>query len=214
MSTTPNIQKGLYFTVEGGEGCGKSTAIAAIKTAIGECLTMREPGSTPLAEKVRHVLQVVDGCPMNSLSEFALFWAARFSTIHEIVVPELDKGRTVISDRCAASTWAYQIRGRQLSELAEPFWAFWKILPRTPDLYVFLDLEPEEGLRRIFTTRLDEISRIDSESIDFHRRVREGYVEFFSLMPPEKVVRIDASQSREAVSEAVADAIRGFSAPT
>jgi dTMP kinase len=213
MIATPT-KSGLYVAVEGGEGCGKSTAIAAIRGAIGDCVTTREPGSTPLAEKVRSVLQVIDDCPMNPLSEFSLFWAARFSTVRETVVPELERGVSVVSDRCAASTWAYQIRGRQLPELAEPFWSFWKILPRTPDLYIFLDLDPEEGLRRIFAGRQDEVSRIDLESLDFHRRVREGYKEFFSRMPPDRVIQIDASQPREAVSEAVASAIRGFGAPT
>lgn len=212
MDSTTEKLSGFYAAVEGGEGCGKSTAIAAIKDVIGECVVTREPGGTALSEDVRHILQA-DGRHINPRSEFALFWASRFSTIEEVVVANLAANRSVISDRCAASTWAYQVRARELPELADPFWSLWKILPRTPDLYVFLDLDPEEGLRRIFTKRLDEISRIDRESLAFHRRVREGYREFFSAMPPEKVVTIDAARPKEEVAQMVADAIRQFRAP-
>lgn len=213
MDPTNENQSGLYVAVEGGEGSGKSTAIAAAKDVIGECVVTREPGGTSLSEDVRHILQA-DGRHINPRSEFALFWASRFAAIEEVVVANLAAGRSVISDRCAASTWAYQVRARELPELVEPFWSLWNILPRTPDLYVFLDLDPEEGLRRIFTNRLDEVSRIDRESLPFHRRVREGYREFFSAMPPEKVVTIDASRPKDEVAQMVADVIRRFRAPT
>ncbi len=215
MSTTSNTQKGIYVAVEGGEGCGKSTVIAALKALLGDCIVTREPGGTRLAEKVRHILQHDDGCPMPSRSEFALFWAARFSTMEEVVVPQLEAGNAVISDRCAASTWAYQIHGRQMAELSEVFWASWKILPCVPDLYVYLELDPAEGLRRIFLNRIEEISRIDREALAFHQRVQVGYQDFFAKVPTGQVVRIDASQSREAVAEAAVAAVHGFQrAPT
>lgn len=215
MINSPDKTQGCYIAFEGGEGCGKSTAIQAVRGLLGECLVTREPGGTRLAEKVRHVLQVDDGCTISPHSEFALFWAARFSVTEELIVPQLKAGKVVLSDRCAASTWAYQIHGRQMPELGDLFWASWNLLPRTPDMYLYLDLDPQEGLRRIYSGRLDEISRIDREELPFHQRVRAGYEDFFARVPRGKVVRIDASQSREAVAEAAIAAVREFRrAPT
>lgn len=210
MDTKNETPLGLYIAVEGIDGSGKSTVLKALKDEL-EAEVTREPGGPPLAEEIRLVLQQKRETNMHVFSEFALFWAARFSTLREAVMPRIEAGKHIVSDRCEASTWAYQIRGREHPALEEPFWALRKLLWRLPDAYFYLDVSVEEAHRRIFSNRPAlEIDRFDLEEAPFMRRVREGYEEFFRVAPGALMFRLDASKPPDEVAAEAVEALRRF----
>ncbi|HEY4507832.1 MAG TPA: dTMP kinase [Candidatus Paceibacterota bacterium] len=203
-------QKGLYVAIEGIDGCGKSTVAPVAAEELKAYLT-REPGDSPLAAAVREVLLRDEGVT-DPMAEFSLFWGARFALVSSRIVPQLDAGRHVVSDRADASTYAYQLCGRQLGEMVpsayEAFWAMRRCLPKRPDLYVYLDLPPELAAeRRAKANRQHETNHFDRESQAFFQCLRAGYEKFFANVP-EKLVRIDATAPIPEVAAAIVAAVR------
>ena len=191
------MARGLFITFEGGEGTGKTTQIARLaerlRAAGREVVVTREPGGTPLAEAIRALLldpaQTPDG-----LVELLLLEAARHDHVERVVVPALARGTVVISDRFADSSTVYQgmVRGlgveqvERLNALATG--------GVEPDRTVVLDLEPEAGVGRALRRNADDggASRLDDEPLDFHRRVREGFLEL-ARRHPERIRLVAAA---------------------
>lgn len=195
--------RGIFIAFEGTEGCGKSTQIerlAAHLASLGRAaLVTREPGGTPLGEILRRVLLDPTGAGIDGWSELFLLEAARHAHVEQVIRPALERGLIVISDRFADSSVAYQGGGRGL-DVAQVEW-----LNRIataglmPDLTVLLDIEVEEGLRRI--ARRDATrDRMEREQIEFHRRVRDAYrhlalrrgsayIQIDGALPPDKIER-------------------------
>ena len=192
---------GIFVVFEGVDGSGKSTQSKALEQRIasagGAVALVHEPGGTPIAERIRQLLK--GGHEVDPLVELLLFSAARASLVPSVVRPALERGSTVVCDRYIYSTLAYQGYGRgmelatvrELNDLATG--------GLVPDLVVLLDLPPEHGLQRIAERPLD---RIEREANEFHRRVREGYLDLASSDAQRWLV-LDATLPADDLSEAV-----------
>jgi len=194
------------IVIEGGEGSGKSSVIQALSREFaGYPITyIREPGGTDLGEEVRNIL-------MNRImvvpAEFFLFLSAGAQLAEEVTKPALEKGMDVICDRGRASTYAYQIVAQGRSDLSESFWGAHVLFP-IPDLYIYLVVPPEVGLRRKARSG-QTLNRFDEDTLEFHRRVSTGYDEYFASIESSgsRVVRIDASVPEGEVHDAVIDVV-------
>ncbi|CAM3957633.1 dTMP kinase [Cohnella lubricantis] len=198
------MPRGMFITIEGGEGSGKTTLIASLteklKQAGREAMITREPGGIPIAEAIRSVLLSRENTAMDARTEALLYAAARRQHLAEKVIPALERGTTVICDRFVDSSLAYQgyARGLGIEEVAEinrfatDGWE--------PDLTLYLDMDPEAGLARISANGSREVNRLDVESLAFHRRVREGY-QLVAARSPERIVTIDAMHPADAVAK-------------
>lgn len=188
---------GRFITIEGIDGAGKSSHIDALTTwfrARGrEVLSTREPGGTPLAERLRALFL---GEPMDALCEALLVFAARRDHLHRLIVPALQRGCVVICDRFTDATFAYQGAGRgfDLHVLAQL--ETWVQDGLQPDLTLWLDLAPElAASRRAAARDADRFERLD---LEFFQRVRDGYAQRAAAHAG-RIVRIDATQDVGAV---------------
>ena len=200
----------MFITLEGPEGSGKTTAVeAAVKKLeeMGyEIVRTREPGGTPIAEQIRNVILDKDNVKMDGRTEALLYAASRRQHLVEKVWPALKEGKIVICDRYLDSSLAYQGYARELGPdnvlninlfATENTW---------PDLTLLFDIKPELGLARINANSNREVNRLDLEELDFHNKVRNGFLDL-ARKYPERYVIIDASQSREDVAKATMEAI-------
>lgn len=202
------MRVGVFVTFEGPEGAGKTSVLKEIgerlaSTNVNYMLT-REPGGIAIAEKIREVILHPAHNIMDEHTEALLFAAARAQHFFEKVEPALKEGKLVLCDRFIDSSLAYQghARGLGVDEvLAINEFAIGK---RMPDVTILFDLLPEVGLARIQANRADEVNRLDQESLAFHERVREGYLQAVERYP-KRIRVIDASEPLEAVVEAVWD---------
>lgn len=194
-----------FIVLEGGEGSGKSSLLIALKEALGDVIvTTREPGGSPYAEVIRTATlknPLAKTAPAETT--LCLMFAARFDNTQNLIVPALNEGKSVISDRFDGSSYAYQICAQSNGDLEPLFWNLRERLSVVPDLYVFFDVTPEEGLRRASRRNqslLDgkQYDHFDDREIDFHKKVREGYMKFFKKVPHHI---IDANQPLEAVKK-------------
>ena len=200
--------KGKFITIEGVEGVGKSTNIAVLEELLRDrsidFVRTREPGGTGFAEKLRCLLlDSADGNPA-ALSELLLIFAARADHLEKLVAPALERGEWVICDRFTDATFAYQGGGRGLPQ--EAISALQSIVQGKlrPDLTIILDLHPEIGLERV--RRRGKLDRIEQETIDFHVRVRNSYLEI-ARREPDRCILIDASADADAVQQALRGAV-------
>ena len=191
----------MFITLEGPEGSGKTTQMRPLAEWLrargyGVVLT-REPGGTDIGEQVRTVLHDPDNAAMDARTEILLYSASRAQHVAQLIQPALAAGNIVISDRYADSTLAYQGYGRGLDlEVLRTITAF-ATGGLTPDLTLYLDTAPEEGLRRKRAGG-GEWNRLDAETLGFHQRVRAGYLELAKREPGRWVV-IDGGLSVEEV---------------
>lgn len=191
---------GLFVTLEGGEGAGKSTqleALAAHARALGiETVTTREPGGTALGERLRAALLSSDDGEIDERAELLVFNAARAQLVAELIRPALERGALVICDRFADSTIAYQQHGRGLASDVVASAIELATGGLTPDLTILLDLAPEAGHAR--TAGADDyLERADGQ---FHERVRAGFTALAAAEPARWVV-LDAARSPSEVTE-------------
>lgn len=197
--------KSKFIVIEGGEGSGKSSMLMRLKEKLGDkILTTREPGGTPYAEVIREVVKnnpLAKTTPVETT--LSLMFASRYDNVQNMIVPSLEKKISVISDRFDASSYAYQIHAQSKGKLEKLFWALRKELLIKPDLYIFFDVDPKEGVRRANSRNQSllkgkQYDHFDDREIDFHKNVREGYLKFFEKVP-HKI--IDANQSFEKVEK-------------
>jgi dTMP kinase len=206
--------RGVFVCFEGGEGSGKSTQSGLLRdwlTAEGYAVRLTfEPGDTPVGREVRRIVLSPETGVLADRTEALLYAADKAEHVETLVLPALERGEVVVTDRYVDSTLAYQGAGRSLDvgELATV--ARWATGGLRPHLTVVLDLEPESGLRR-FAGR----DRIEGESLDFHRRVREAFVAMAAADPAHYLVldaraAVDdvAAQVRAAVEPLLAQAVR------
>jgi dTMP kinase len=200
-------RRGLFITFEGVEGCGKSTQAVALferlRAAGARVILSREPGGTPVGERCREVLLDIGNAGMQPATELFLYLASRAEHVAHVILPRLEAGEVVISDRFGDASVAYQGGGRGLgSETVE---ALNQVATSgvKPDVTFLMDLDPEEGLDRLVRGRGEDArDRIESEVLDFHARVREAYLRS-AEREPERFVVIDARLSREEIEATV-----------
>jgi len=196
------VNTGMFISLEGGDGAGKSTAITLLEKRITEqglpVLVTREPGGVDIAEQIREVILNRANTKMDGRTEALLYAAARRQHLVEKVIPALEQGKIVLCDRFIDSSLAYQGVARGLP--TDEIFAInqFAIEDRMPDLTFYLDVSPEVGLARIEANSTREKNRLDLEKVSFHNRVREGY-ELLIHKFPERIVRINADQPIEQV---------------
>ncbi|WP_019640048.1 dTMP kinase [Paenibacillus fonticola] len=195
--------KGMFITLEGGEGSGKTTMLQLLSSMLQEqgidCLTTREPGGIVISERIREVILAPEHTAMDARTEALLYAAARRQHLAEKVEPALKEGTIVLCDRFIDSSLAYQGHARGLG--VEEVLAINRFATngRFPDLTFYMDIEPAAGLARIASGQGREVNRLDMESLEFHNKVREGY-QIAAAMYPERIITIDASRKLEEIS--------------
>jgi dTMP kinase len=196
------LRKGIFITIEGGEGAGKSTLIGQLSNMMLQrgksVITTREPGGIPIAEQIRSVILDRSHITMDARTEALLYAAARRQHLVEKVVPALVQGQFVICDRFVDSSLAYQGYARGLG--MEEVWEInrFAIQDVMPHLTIYMDVSPEVGLTRIAQAAEREVNRLDLEQHSFHERVREGYM-LLLKRHPDRIVQVNAEQSPEMV---------------
>ena len=200
----------FFITLEGGEGSGKTTQIRRLKGYLARrgipCHVTREPGGCSIGEKIRKILLDPGHYTMAPLSELFLYEAARAQHVTEVIEPLLKRGVTVLCDRFADATTAYQGYGRRLNLPWVDSLNHLATGGRRPDVTFLLDCPPGKGLERALgrnrSRNLDKEGRFEEERLSFHRRVRKGYLAI-ARKEPQRVKIIDARQGEEKVFEKI-----------
>lgn len=193
--------RGFFISVEGSDGSGKSTQIkkieAYLKSKNQEILLTREPGGTMISEKIRELLLDPSNKGMSAKTEMLLYAAARAQHLEEFILPNLQQGKSVLTDRFTDSSIAYQGFGRELGDVVAEVnhIATGGI---APDITFFLDLSPEAGIARKKAEVDHEMDRLELEKQEFHQRVYNGYKALCDLYE-HRIYRIDASRDIETV---------------
>lgn len=199
----------MFITLEGSEGSGKTSQMQPLVDFLRQrghdVLSTREPGGTPIAEQIRAVLLNPENKEMQTHTEILLFQAARAQLVAEVIRPYLKKGGIVVSDRYADSTLAYQGYGYQLDLDKIRTIVDFATGGLKPDLTIFFDIDIELGLRRK-AKGSDEWNRLDDMTLDFYRRVRQGYLKLIED-EPHRWVLVDAGQSPDQVQMDVQKAV-------
>lgn len=200
------MARGIFVTLEGPEGSGKSTQIALIQQWLSdqgvETVTTREPGGTPTGEMIRNILQHNhSGESIGDVAEVLLFAASRAQHVDAVIRPALERGAWVLCDRYIDSTTAYQGAARGLDvEAVEQINRF-AIMGVRPDITLLLDIDVDTTLARMNTRQEGTDTgpdRIENESRAFHERVREGYLHI-AEREPDRVKKVDADGTPDAV---------------
>ena len=182
--------RGIFISVEGGDGAGKSTQLANIKQYMEErnisAVFTREPGGTEIAEKIRDIILDPANEGMEDLTEALLYAASRAEHVRKVIAPALEDGLVVVCDRFVDSSIAYQGYGRGLGKVVEMINEP-AVNGYIPDLTIFLDLEPEVAMGRISNRGHD---RLETEAADFHERVHQGYLDMIAKEEEGGIFRI------------------------
>ncbi len=194
MSMDPSeTKKGLFVTLEGGDGAGKTTQINNIERFFEKkglvVVRTREPGGTEISEKLRDILLDRENGSMEAVTEMLIYAAARAQIVRELIMPALNEGKAVICDRFVDSSIAYQEYGRGLGSIVAEVNEIATGGLR-PDITFWMDIDPEKGKTRASGAR--EPDRLELEAMDFHYRVYEGYKKICEN-DAGRVRRIDAS---------------------
>ncbi len=194
----------LFITFEGPDGGGKTTQahrlVEHLQAQGIEVLLTREPGGTAIGEQIRRVLADLANTPMHPRTEILLFSASRAQLVHEVIRPHLQSGGMVVSDRFFDATLAYQGYGHRLDLSALRSITAFATGGLVPDLTFLLDLPAEEGLMR--RKKHGEWNRLDAYNLEFHQRVRQGYLQLAAADPGRWVV-LDARKSAETLQSEV-----------
>lgn len=200
---------GLFVTIEGPDGAGKSTQVKLLADYLRkngyEVVVTREPGGTPLAEKIRGLLLELSEEPVAPVTEVLLYAASRAQHVEQLIKPALKRGAVVISDRFIDSSIAYQGYGRELG--AGLVWQVNKpaLGGLLPGLTIILDVKPELGRQRLVERQQVQQrgpDRLEQERGEFHRRVREGFLALAAEFP-ERIKLLSAEGSIDSVHQAI-----------
>ncbi|QWC22892.1 dTMP kinase [Bacillus haikouensis] len=207
------MKQGRFITVEGPDGAGKSTILNELYNKLVEegrdVVKTREPGGVSIAEQIREVILNKENTAMDIRTEALLYAAARRQHLVEVVTPALEKGSIVICDRFIDSSLAYQGKGRNIGMTEVMNINQFAIEDKMPDLTLYFDITPEEGLKRIAGHDGREVNRLDLESLDFHQKVYEGYQSLIEQYP-DRIKVVDASKSKEEVLASAYDIVKRF----
>lgn len=200
----------MFITLEGPEGSGKTSHIPYLVEYFRErgrvIFPTREPGGTSIGEQIREILHDLKNTEMHPRTETLLYQAARAQFVEQVIRPRLALGEIVLSDRYYDSTLAYQGYGHQQDLEQVRALVRYATGGLIPDLTILLDVDVEIGLKR--KQKADEWNRLDAYTVDFHRRVRAGYLEMAGQDPVRWRV-VDASREWKSVQEELRKAIEG-----
>lgn len=208
--------RGRFITLEGGEGCGKSTQIKLLASYLQskgiDVIQTKEPGSTSEGQILRQLLVTGDKDKFDAVSECLLYYADRRCNLTKVVWPALEEGKWVISDRYADSTEAYQYYGYDKRVSAKILRDLYQIVAGDfkPDLTIILDIEPEKGMLRSFakaeTMQVKEL-RFESRQMEFHHNLRRGFLEI-AKREPERCVVVNADAEIATVHQKIIQAVQ------
>jgi len=188
------MKNGIFITIEGPDGSGKSTQIENIKSFFYkekiDTVFTREPGGTIIGEKIRSIILDKNNAEMCYMAEALLYAASRAQHVTEVIKPALEAGKVVVCDRFIDSSIVYQGYGRELGDCVRIINEY-AIEGTMPDLTLLMKVDPSIGKGRI---KSDEQDRLELEKIEFHNRVYAGYMQLESKYP-DRIVGIDASRS-------------------
>lgn len=202
------MSQGKFITFEGIDGAGKTTQIEALHAFLRdsgiEVVRTREPGGTPLGEKIRGLLLHED---MDETAETLLFFASRAQHIRDVILPALARGAWVLSDRFTDATYAYQVGGKGCS--AQSVLQLEAMVQKGfgPDKTVLFDIDPESAAKRLALSRTAD--RFEVQGTDFFSRVRKAYLER-AAREPERFVVLDASAAPEVITRKLLEKAKGW----
>jgi len=203
----PPVRHGVFIALEGGEGAGKTTQARLLAIWLRDqgydVITTREPGATKIGMRLRAVLLDTAHTGLSPKAETLLYAADRAEHVSSVIVPALERGAVVVTDRYVDSSLAYQGAGRRQPTAEVARLNQWATGGLAPDLTVLLDMPPSGGLGR----RARSADRLEAEPLDFHERVRRGFLSLADAEPDRYLV-LDASQSPEDVSRAIQERVR------
>ena len=196
--------KGKFISFEGPDGSGKTSVIKVVEKYFinkgYEVIVTREPGGIKISEKIRDIIHDVEHKEMDPRTEALLYAASRSQHLNQKIIPAVEAGKIVLCDRYVDSSLAYQGYGRELGfdkVLAINMFAIDGVFP---DLTIFVDVRPEIGLKRVFSTEEREKNRLDLEPLKFHKKIYEGYLEIIEKYP-NRIKRINGEQPLEIVAK-------------
>lgn len=199
----------MFITIEGPDGGGKTTQMNLLIPALEklglDVIRTREPGGTDIGDQIRSVIMDMKNKSMHPRAEILLFCASRAQLVSELIRPSLASGKIVLCDRYADSTMAYQGYGHGLDRTALKNLLEFATGGLKPDLTILLDISAEAGLRRRITNH-DEWNRMDDYALQFHERVRKGYLEM-AAAEPERFAVIHADRSKEEIHDEIVSVI-------
>lgn len=194
-------KKGVFISIEGPDGSGKSTQIENIKQFFRdkniEILFTREPGGTEIGERIRQIVLDKECTEMNDMTEAMLYAASRAQHVAQVIKPALAEGKIVVCDRFVDSSIAYQGYGRKLGEAVNIINRY-AVDGCMPDVTFLLKVDPGIGKGRIHSARSEKEDRLDAEKVAFHQEVYKGYLAL-EKQEPERILGIDASRSIEEI---------------
>ncbi|MDD4377079.1 MAG: dTMP kinase [Eubacteriales bacterium] len=196
------MKKGIFITIEGPDGSGKSTQIKYMedffeKRNIKPVFT-REPGGTRIGERIRDIILDKDFTEMCSMTEALLYAASRAQHVEEVIKPALESGKIVVCDRFVDSSIVYQGYGRGLGESVRIINDY-AVAGVMPDLTILFEIDPSVGKNRI---RTDKQDRLEMEKIDFHNKVFDAY-KVLAINNQDRIVAIDASRNIESIRDEI-----------
>lgn len=204
-------KKAPLIIIEGIDGSGKTTQANMLRERLadGQAVFSRQPGGTPLAEKVREVFSSTEAVEASALTQFYLMWASRADWLEKVVIPITGKGTPVISNRGDSATYAYQVYAREAPELEEEFWHAREFVmgAHTPKVYIIIDVSAREARRRMTTDKARPKSAFDLKPLEFHERARAGFRAFAERLPEGDVIILNGSRTREAIHKDVYDIV-------
>lgn len=202
---------GLFITMEGTDGAGKTTQIELLSNYLKErgfeVITTREPGGNPISEKIRNIIIDKDNYEMTDMTEALLYAASRAQLVEQIILPALKDGKIVICDRFVDSSLVYQGIARNIG--VKTIYSINKnaTFGLIPDITFLLRLSPEEGIRR--KKKQDELDRIESEKDYFHRMVYKGYKQI-AQKNKNRINIIDASKDINSIHDDIKEFVNRF----
>ena len=203
--------KGKFITVEGTDGSGKSTQLKLLMDYLGtkncDVVFTREPGGTEISEKIRAIILDINNKEMTDMTEALLYAAARAQHVQQKIIPAINEGKVVICDRFVDSSIAYQGAARGLGTDNIMQINSFALNGIMPDLTLFFDLPPEKGILRKKNEK--ELDRLESEKLDFHVNVYEGYKKLCSQYP-DRIKVISADDTVENINRQVIEIIDGL----
>lgn len=206
---TAKLKKGIFISLEGIEGTGKTTQARLLSERLAQkgydVVLTHEPGGTIIGNRIREILLHVDHGEMSYMTELLLYNAARAQHLSEKILPALNEGKIVITDRFTDSTVAYQGYGRGID--ISLIMSIDNIATGgiKPHLTILFDLDAEAGLKR--NKGINKVDRLELEDIEFHRKVQEGYINIADK-EPERIKIVDASMPLEIVEQKVWEIVR------